>query len=435
MFQLHVHIVLDHVHGHVTGALDHHLHIVLPGDLGQLAEGLQFAELGLVVGVRQAAGAQPVTQGEADVVGLHDLADVLEMGVEETLPVVGDTPLGHDGAAAGDDAGNPLGGQWHVTQQHPGVDGEVVHTLFRLFDEGVAKHLPGEVLGDAVDLFQGLVDGHGADGHWRVAQDVIAGGVDVLAGGQVHHRVATPAGGPHQLLHFLFDIRGEGRVADVGVDLHQEVAADNHRLQLRVVDIGGNDGPALGHFFSDEFWGNGLQVGAHSVAGEAFVAFLGGEFVVQCFPGLVFAQGDIFHLRRDDSLPRVVYLGDVASGFGAAGLTLQRFVIEFESFVLFLVAVVDGRDLAAFIELGIAAGLDPGAAQVRQTLVDVDIHVRISVGAGGVVDCHRSAIGEADFPNGYPHVGVALRAQINLTAGGQRFTGNEVPGGRLHRCF
>jgi hypothetical protein len=45
------------------------------------------------------------------------------------------------------------------------VDGEVVHALLGLLDEGVAEQLPGEVLGLAVHLLQGLVDGHGADGH------------------------------------------------------------------------------------------------------------------------------------------------------------------------------------------------------------------------------------------------------------------------------
>ena len=35
-----------------------------------------------------------------------------------------------------------------------------------------------------------------------------------------------------------------GRVADVGVDLHVEVAADDHRLELGVVDVGGDDGAA-----------------------------------------------------------------------------------------------------------------------------------------------------------------------------------------------
>ena len=69
----------------MAGALDHHLHAVLPGDLGQLAQGLQLGELGRVVGVGDAAGAQAVAQRERDVVGPHDLADVLEVLVEEVL--------------------------------------------------------------------------------------------------------------------------------------------------------------------------------------------------------------------------------------------------------------------------------------------------------------------------------------------------------------
>ena len=89
-------------------------HAVLPGDLGQLAQGLQLGELGRVVGVGDAAGAQAVAQREGDVVGPHDLADVVEVLVEEVLLVVGQAPLGHDRAAARDDAGDALGGQRDV---------------------------------------------------------------------------------------------------------------------------------------------------------------------------------------------------------------------------------------------------------------------------------------------------------------------------------
>jgi hypothetical protein len=83
----------------VAGAFDHHLHVVLPGDLREFAQGLQLAELGGVVGVGDGAGAQAVAQAEGHVVGLHDLADVVEVGVEEILLVVGQAPLGHDRAA------------------------------------------------------------------------------------------------------------------------------------------------------------------------------------------------------------------------------------------------------------------------------------------------------------------------------------------------
>ncbi len=197
-------------------------------------------------------GRRPSPRREGHVVGLHDLADVFEVGVEEAFLVMGQAPLGHDGAAAGDDAGDALGGERHVVQAHAGVDGEVVHALLGLLDQGVAEHLPGEVLGLAVDLLQRLVDRHGADGHGGVAQDPLAGFVDVLAGGQIHQGVAAPAGRPHHLLDLLLDGGGDGGVADVGVDLHPEVAPDDHGLELRVVDVGGDDGAAAGDFLAHE---------------------------------------------------------------------------------------------------------------------------------------------------------------------------------------
>ncbi len=50
----------------MAGAFDHRLHVVLPGHLGQLAQGVQFGELRFVVGVRCAAGAQTIAQAEKD---------------------------------------------------------------------------------------------------------------------------------------------------------------------------------------------------------------------------------------------------------------------------------------------------------------------------------------------------------------------------------
>ena len=60
--QLLVHIFLDELHRHMAGPFDHHLHIVFPGDLGQLAQCLQLAQLGFVIGIPNRAGAQAVTQ-------------------------------------------------------------------------------------------------------------------------------------------------------------------------------------------------------------------------------------------------------------------------------------------------------------------------------------------------------------------------------------
>ena len=163
-----------------------------------------------------------------------------------------EAPLGHDRAAAGDDAGDALGGEMDVGEAHAGVDGEIVDALFGLLDQRVAIDFPGE-LRDAVDFFQRLVDRHGADGHGRVADDPVADVVDVAAGGEVHDGVGAVADGPDHFVDFLGHGGGDGGVADIGVDLHEEVAADDHRLELGVIDVGRDDGAAAGDFLADEF--------------------------------------------------------------------------------------------------------------------------------------------------------------------------------------
>ena len=134
--------------------------------------------------------------------------------------------------------------QRDMRQAHAGMDGEIVDALLALLDQRVAIDLPGQLLGDAADLLQRLIDRHRADGHRRIADDPFADGVDVAAGGEVHHRVAAPADRPHHLLDFLGRARGDDRVADIGVDLGEEVAADDHRLGFGMVDVGRDDGAA-----------------------------------------------------------------------------------------------------------------------------------------------------------------------------------------------
>ena len=50
------HVFLDHVHGHVARTFVHHLHAFGPCAFGQFTLHFEFAELRLVVGVRDAAG-------------------------------------------------------------------------------------------------------------------------------------------------------------------------------------------------------------------------------------------------------------------------------------------------------------------------------------------------------------------------------------------
>src|SRR5512143_2813 len=70
------------------------------------AEDAELAELRLVGRVGEAAGAQPVAEGEGHVVAREDVADRVEVRVERVLRLVREHPLREERAAAGDDAGH-----------------------------------------------------------------------------------------------------------------------------------------------------------------------------------------------------------------------------------------------------------------------------------------------------------------------------------------
>ena len=184
------------------------------------------------------------------------------------------------------------------------MDGEVVDTLLRLLDEGIAIDLPAEVVGLAVDLLQRLVEGDGTDGHGTIADDPLTRLVDVTPSGEVHHGVSTPAGSPYGLLHLLGDAAGYGRVADIGIDLTEEVAPDDHGFELGVVDVGWDDGAPSGDLFTDKFWGHvwgdlcAQRVACHGMA------------LLGLVDELVLTYRHVLHLLGDDALTGIVALGD-----------------------------------------------------------------------------------------------------------------------------
>ncbi len=178
---------------------------MLPGNFGEFAQRLKFAELGFVVGIPDRTGAQAIAKGEGHVIGLHDFADVFEMRIQEVFLVVRETPLGKNRAATRDNPGHAAGGHRHIAQQHASVNREVIHTLFGLLNEGIAEDFPGQVLGLAIDFFESLIDRHGADGHGAVAHDPLTRFVNVLARRQIHHRIAAPADRPGELVDLFLD--------------------------------------------------------------------------------------------------------------------------------------------------------------------------------------------------------------------------------------
>ena len=128
------HVFFDALQRDMAWAFNHDLDIMLPRFGGQFAQGVQLGELGLVVGIGNAAGTQAVAEAERHVIGFHDFADFVEMRVEEVFLMMGEAPFRHNGAAARYDAGEAVGRHRHIAQQYACVQGEIVHALFCLLD-------------------------------------------------------------------------------------------------------------------------------------------------------------------------------------------------------------------------------------------------------------------------------------------------------------
>ena len=363
--QLLVHVGLYLVQGDVPRPLYEHLHVVRPRRLGQLAQRRKLGKLRRVVGVADAAGAKPVAQRYRSVVLPQDVAYLLKAGVEEVFLAPLRHPSGNDGAAAGHDAGQPPLHQGQVRAQQACVNGEVVHPLLALLDERVAVNLPAERRDVAVHLFQRLVDGHRPHRHGRVADNPLPRFVDIFAGGQVHQRVAAPLAAPHGLFHLLVHAGRKRRAADVRVDFHQKAGADNHRLGLGVVDVGGYHRAPGGDFAADKF---GRDVGGYA----------------QRLALLVFADGGVLHFGGDDALPGVVHLRNALPRFCPAREVDARKARGADTCVREALAAVGGRKGGQ--RLGIAPVRYPRLAQARKALPDVYRGAAVGVGAAGVVN-------------------------------------------------
>ena len=302
------------------------------------------------------------------------------------------------------------------------MDREIVDALLRLLDQRVAIDFPCEFLGDAIDLFKCLIDRHRADRHRRIADDPFARVVNVAARGEVHDIVRAPADRPHHLVDFFRDRGGDGGIADIGIDLHEEIAADNHRLEFRMIDIRGDDGPAGGDFGAHEFRRDEFgDIGAEALA----LGNLVGGIFERRLAAHILALGDERHFGGDDTGLRKLILRD-----GSARQTAARTVHDRESAgEMFLagIAIVFGLHLAPVIKLRTAARLDPCLAVTDEAFLDVDLCRGVRIGAGGVIDADRRLLRggmQRDFPERHLQFREAFRRGENLGAGGKRAGGD-----------
>ena len=321
-------------------------------------------------------------------------------------------------------------------QAHAGVDGEVVDALLGLLDQRVLEDLPVELERVAVDLLQRLVDRHRADRHRRVADDPAADVVDVAPGREVHDRVGAPADRPHHLLDLLGRRRHHGRVADVGVDLDEEVAADRHRLDFRVVDVGRDDGAPAGDLVAHELRRDeGRDRGAEALAvGELRLAPRASAASRARFSRWATKTISSVTMPARANSYCVTIWPARAAAHGALGRAGSDELLD--------------RDVAVVLRLHrtrrdrrIAARRNPRLAHQRRPGGEVDHGIGLGIGPGRVVDAHRrlERVGERDLAQGDADVGPAGRRGVDLARALDRAGGDalrqafEVRDGGVHQ--
>ena len=218
-------------------SLDHDLHAARAAAVHEFAENVEFAELGAVRGVRKAAGTQTVAERDGDIVLREDVQDLVPHHVKRILLVVFHHPLGHDRAAAGDDAHQALHRVRDVTEEETRMERHEVDALLGLGADDVQEE--GRIhLGDvALEAGDGLVDRHGAERLRGRVEHALADRLDVLADGEIHHEIGARRKGDGELLKFVTLAGMRHRATEVRVDLRREQAPDADRVAVRVVDV------------------------------------------------------------------------------------------------------------------------------------------------------------------------------------------------------
>ena len=210
--------------------------------------------------------------------------------------------------------------------------------------------------------------------------------MDVASRREVHHRVGAPADRPHHFLNLFGDAGADRRIADIGVDLDEEVAADRHRLELDVIDVGGDDRAAARDLAHHEFRRHEFRdFRAKTLA----VGDGRGRVLDRRLAREILAMRDIDHLFGDDPGAGEFELGDELAGI--AGAQRPGRGAERRQMIGRDGAVVLRPDRAA-LDRGIAARRDPGFADGREALREIDLRRALGVRTGRVIDPDRRLV-------------------------------------------
>ena len=99
---LQLYIGCDLVIGHVTGALHHHLHALVPSTLSQLAQIQQLLDLRSIGGIGNATRTQPIAQGNSYIILSTNIKTFIVVFIKRVLLIIMQHPVSNKGTDAAD---------------------------------------------------------------------------------------------------------------------------------------------------------------------------------------------------------------------------------------------------------------------------------------------------------------------------------------------
>ncbi len=210
-----------------------------------------------------------------------------------------------------------------------------------------------------------------------------------------------------------------------------------------MVDVRRNDGTPTGDFIPHELRRDVIRnFRAERLPGMLEIKPVAWSIAFRdCFEGRlapeVFTNRDVFHLRGDNALLRVIHLGDSMTLRRLKRLPLQaRILLELVAGLFFLVVagsmlvrevtIVLRLHVASVVFRDIATGEDPVATQRRKAFSDEAGKSRIAPGTARVIDSNRLVdfdasvrvlcLGKVDFAKGDLHILVNFAGNVNTTA-------------------
>ena len=204
----------------MAGAFDKCLDILLPGTEHEFSHRIQFCKLSFIVGIVDRTRTKSVSQRHRYIIFCQDIANIIEVIVQETFPVMHQAPFTHNTSPATDNTTQAIIGKVYILAADTRMNRKVIHSLLALLNQSVPVDFPCQVFHHAVYFFERLIDGNRADRNGAIADNPLARLVDIFSRREIHQRITAPFATPQCFFHFFVNARSSSGVSDIRIDFH-----------------------------------------------------------------------------------------------------------------------------------------------------------------------------------------------------------------------